>query len=161
MIKARDWFWKIKEIGQGPDYIFIATFDPSDAERLAKTVCQHLPPGFVRNENFINLHKRGSCLIYESYLDQHTHDRLTAMPDSAKRENIWYNGEIEVRDNQLIIENILAGGMYGETELIIAIAQSPDLTMQEWKVAYSGYAWGKVAGGTSAASLLDYLEYNN
>jgi hypothetical protein len=159
MSKKRDWFWQIQEMGQGPDYVFIATFDPSDAELLAEMVDHHLPPGFVHNQNFINSERRSSCVIYKNYLDQHTHERLVAMRKSGEQENIWYNGEIEVCNHQLIIENVLAGGIYGETKLVIAIAQSPDLRLQEWKVAYSGYSWGEVACGTSAASLLDYLQY--
>jgi hypothetical protein len=159
MSKKRDWFWQIKEMGQGPDYVFIATFDPSDAKHLAEVVDYHLPSGFVHNQDFINSDRRSSCIIYKDYLDQHTYDRLVAMKEDGEQKNIWYNSEIEVCNHQFMIENVLAGGMYGETELMIALAKSPDLTLQEWKVAYSGYSWGEVACGTSAASLLDYLHY--
>lgn len=153
----REWFWQIEELRQGPDYVFLATFAPHQAQRLAQLVRQHVPPGFVPNTNFINPQRRDPCMVYASYLDQHTHERLVAMRANQTVENVYYSGEIEVRDHQLVIANILAGGPYGETPLLIALAQAPDLTLQEWVVGYNGYAWGEVARGNNAASLLTYL----
>ncbi len=46
MSKFHNWFWEIKECGQGPHYYFSATFAPSDAERLAALVRQHPLSGF-------------------------------------------------------------------------------------------------------------------
>jgi len=156
----RDWFWQIREIGQGPDFVFSATFDESDAERLARVVRQHMPPTFVHNTDFIDADRRGRSARYTSYLDQHTHARQVELRDSATQASIWYYGEIEVGDHQLIVNIVLLGSGYGETALIAAVAQSPDVTLQTWQVAYSGYAWGEVARGTSAASLLEYLQFD-
>ncbi len=161
MIKSREWFWQIQEMGQGPDFVFIATFAPSDVEQLAAVVRNNLPHGFIRNQDFMDSHSRGESKVYDSYLDQHTHNRLVSMQAHGAQESIWYYGHIEVRDHQLMVQEILAGGMYGGTSLIIAVAQSPNVMMQSWKVAYDGYSWGEVAQGTSASSLLDYLQFSD
>jgi hypothetical protein len=161
MSKYRSWFWQIKEMGQGPDYVFIARFAKSDAERLAAMVHQNLPSSYVYNSDFVYSNRCRDCNVYASYLDRHTFDRLTEMKKRKKQENIYYSGEIEVCDRQFRIENVLIGGMYDETDLVIAIAKAPDLTLQEWIVAYSGYSWGEVNRGSNAAELLTYLQYED
>jgi hypothetical protein len=158
MSKHRSWFWQIEEMGQGPDYVFIATFAESDAERLAAIAHRHLPSSYVYNSDFIHSERCRDCKVYASYLDRHTYDRLTQMKKSRKQENIYYSGEIEVCDRQFYIENVLAGGMYDETDLVIALAKAPDLTLQEWIVAYNGYSWGEIMRGLNAAELLAYLQ---
>jgi hypothetical protein len=161
MIKSREWFWQIQDMGQGPDFVFIATFVSSDADRLAAVVRDNLSPGFVDNKDFIDSPRRSDSRIYDNYVDQHTHNRFVSRQEHGEQESIWYYGEIEVRDHQLMIQEVLAGGIYGGTSLIIAVSQSPNLMMKEWKVAYNGYSWGEVAQGSSALSLLDYLQFSD
>ena len=62
---------------------------------------QNLPPSYVHNTDFILPVHRGDCVVYESYLDQHTHSRLIKMEETGKKENIYNNGEIEVRNHKL------------------------------------------------------------
>lgn len=154
----RDWFWKIEEIRQGPDYIFIATFAEEDAENLARLVQQHLPPNFVEDNQSIKPEWRGNSHHYHLYLDRHTYQRLQTMRENNTQENIWYYAEIEVCDHELKLSNILAAGNYGETPLLAALASSSELTLKNWKVVYAGYTVGDVASGSSASSLREYLQ---
>ncbi len=160
MRKQRDWFWQIKETGQGPDYFLSATFGPSNAERLVAIVPQHLPAGFVPDEEFFVAQNRAKYRIYDCYIDQHSYNRLVALQEKGDELFLSYYGTIEVRDHELLISHY-CGFYYDEGELVMAIAESSDLTLQEWKVTYGGnlYAWGEVAGGTSAEELLDYLHW--
>lgn len=155
MRRQRDWFWRIKAIGQGPDYVFIATFAQANAENLAKLVQRHLPHGHVYEEDSVN--HQYKCERYASYIDTYTHKRLMDMRENGKRENFYYYGEITVCDHNLTIQHVLSGGAYGGTDLILALAQSTELTLHEWKVAYNGYSWGEVAKGTTSEELIDYL----
>ena len=161
MSKQRSWFWQIEEIGNGPNYFFYATFDKSDAERLPILVRQHLPSIYVYTEEGFfpgNAHF-SDCVVYERYCDQHTYDRALQMKKSGIQESIYYYAEIQVCDHQLFIDHVLSGGIYDDTALVIALAQSPDLTLNEWKVGYNGYSWGEVARGASSLSLLAYLQF--
>ena len=154
----RNWFWKIEEIRQGPDYIFIATFAEQDAENLARLVQQHLPPDFIEEDTqFIKPEWRGDCHYYHLYFDRHTYQRSQMMRENNTQENIWFYAEIEVADHELKLSNILAGINYGETPLLAALANSSELTLTNWKVVYAGYSVGDVASGSSASSLLEYL----
>ncbi|MBD2185912.1 hypothetical protein H6S82_27330 [Planktothrix sp. FACHB-1355] len=54
------------------------------------------------------------------------------------------------------------GGSVGgevETDLIVKLSHSPNLTMVKWAVVYggNGYNYTDMATGTSTAELLDYL----
>jgi hypothetical protein len=160
MSKQRNWFWQIEEMGNGPDYFFCATFDKSDTEHLAALVRQHLPSIYVQNTEQVfpgKAHCSG-CTVYESYCDQHTYDRALQMKQSGRQESIYYYAEIQVCDHQLCIDHVLSGGIYDDTALVIALAQSSDLTLNEWTIGYKGYSSGEVARGTSALSLLAYLQ---
>ena len=155
MSKRRDWFWEIRAMGQGPDFHFLAEFEPSDAERLAAIVREQLPSGYRRNDDLDHL--RGASGFYDCYIDQHTLDRLSLMRESGVEESIWYHGEVEVRDNQFFANIFLTGSGYGETDLIAALTQSSELSLRYWRVAYGGYSWAEVASGTTAAELWNYL----
>ncbi|MFE4106074.1 hypothetical protein [Almyronema epifaneia] len=156
MQKQRPWFWKIAALQQGPNYYFSATFAPHQAQMLAEQVRQHLPAGFVYYPE--GGHSQPDKL-YASYLDQATYNHLMALQQGAKPSNLWFTGTIEVQDHNLYICNALAGREYGETDLIQAIARSPELIWQQWQVSYGGegYADGVAAAGTRAAELLAYL----
>ncbi|MEM9906310.1 MAG: hypothetical protein AAF921_14930 [Cyanobacteria bacterium P01_D01_bin.44] len=155
----REWFWEIKALRQGPDYYFCATFGLTDAAKLAAMVCQQLPAGFVRNTRFIETDRQQTYEIYDHYLDENTYGKWVEMENGGEPCNIWLSGSIEVCGYELFISNTLAGGGYGETDLIVAIAQASDLTLRQWRVSYGGdgYAGGEAAHGDSAAGLLEYL----
>jgi hypothetical protein len=163
MMKNREWFWEIEEMKKGPDFVFLATFAPSDAEKLARLVADHLPSGFIENKEFSQFQNAGDVKVYHSYLDEHTYHRLIEMQETGNKENIWYYGEIEIRDHVLTIQQVLAGGMYKETPLIVALAQACNLTWQEWRIIYgdSSWGWSEAARGNDASSLLDYLHYSD
>ncbi|MEH2025352.1 MAG: hypothetical protein V7K62_17500 [Nostoc sp.] len=71
----QDWFWEIKECGQGTDYYFSASFAPSDAERLAALVRQHPLCGF-EHCHFVGKLINAPCKdantqgSYDLYVDQ-------------------------------------------------------------------------------------------
>ena len=71
----QDWFWEIKECGQGPHYYFSATFAPSDAERLAALVRQYPLSGF-EHCHFVGKLINAPCgdcnspSSYDLYVDQ-------------------------------------------------------------------------------------------
>jgi hypothetical protein len=155
----RDWFWQILETGKGPDCFFTATFDPSNAQRLAELVQRHLPDGFVRDEDFYTPQRRPKYMTYDSYLDSRTYNRMVAMRESGQEQVVSGVGEIEVRDHEFIISHY--DSFYDEKELVMTIAQSSDLMLREWKVTYGGnlYAWGELAKGTTAQELIDYLHW--
>ena len=160
MNKQRSWFWQIKEMGNGPDYFFCATFDKSDAERLAVLVRHHLPSIYVHDAERVfsgNAHF-SDCVVCEHYCDQHTYNRALQMKKIGIQQNIYYFADIQVCDHQLAIYHGLSGGMYDDTTLVIALAQSPDLTLNEWKLGYNGYSLCEVARGTNALSLFAYLQ---
>lgn len=158
MGKMRSWFWEIEAQGQGPDCIFTARFNQSEAELLMTIVQQNLPSSYLANTELFRVSRPRNCAIYASYLDRHTHSRFAEMAAMGQRDNIYYGGEIQICDHTISIENSLSVGLYDETGLLIAIAQTAGLTMSEWSVAYSGYSWGKVARGSSAIELLAYLQ---
>ncbi|MEO0457619.1 MAG: hypothetical protein AAF152_13715 [Cyanobacteria bacterium P01_A01_bin.114] len=155
----REWFWKIEQLRQGPDYYFCATFEPTDAVNLAAIVRQNLPASFVHNETFVDAHDQQKHVIYDAYLDKRAYDKLVAMEKGGEPQNIWFLGSIKVRDHELFVSHMLAGVEYGETDLIVAIAQSPNLTLRKWRVSYGGdgYASGEAASGASTTELLEYL----
>ena len=159
MTHPHSWFWQIKETGGGPDYFFSATFIPSDGARLADIVKCYLPVFYVYDADNIfsgNAHFEG-CGTYERYCDQHTYERVRQLKVSNTQENIYHYAEIQVCDHQLYISHVLSGGTYDDTALVTALAQSPDLTLKEWTIGYSGYATGIVAHGVDSQSLLSYL----
>jgi hypothetical protein len=97
MLKQRNWFWKIEESGQGPDYFLKASFAPDDAECLAELVCKHPLPGFVYDGGRVleNPHRRGKCRVYEAfYTERHFQMKGDTFTCSV----------IEVCDNQLRFE---------------------------------------------------------
>ena len=66
---------------------------------------------------------------------------------------------MSVCDNRLRIEQVLGGrsSTEVETDFILRLVRSKELTLHQWKIAYSGYSWGEVAQGTSTEELIDYL----
>jgi len=152
---ALPWYWKIQALGQGPDYYFDATFAPEAAARLATLVHQQLPPGFVHHPG---QRRRCPCAYYAQYLDAHTDSTLQAI-HRGEDVRVWGNAKIEVCDHELFIAHSLSGWDYGDTSLIYAIARSPELILQRWRVHYGGdgYTGGEVAHGDSDASLRAYL----
>ena len=140
MKQDRPWYWAITERGQGPDYYFDATFAPQNAAQLAVLVQRYLPTGFVRNEAHTSAIQ---------YLKQ-SEDVL-----------ILFSATIDVYVSRLSIYHQLGGGQdYGETSLLRDLAQSPELTLLQWRVGYGGdgYAHGDAAGGNGDTSLLAYLK---
>ncbi|MEM9118950.1 MAG: hypothetical protein AAGD09_13850 [Cyanobacteria bacterium P01_F01_bin.56] len=151
MKQYRPWYWAITERGQGPDYYFDATFAPQNAAQLAVLVQRYLPTGFVRNEAHTSAIQ---------YLNDDAYNKLQAL---KQREDvrIWFSATIEVYGSRLSIYHQLGGGQdYGETSLLRDLAQSPELTLLQWRVGYGGdgYAHGDAAGGNDDTSLLAYLK---
>ena len=73
MRKQLPWNWRIKAIGEGPDYVFIAEFDLSDSQRLVTLVRQLCPAGYVRNDPSSTGYTEPNCVSYEDYLDKSTY----------------------------------------------------------------------------------------
>ena len=142
--------------------MFLATFDACDAETLAELV-RHLPLPNFQTEADAKPSSSQICASHLSYIDEHTHERAEAARVAGEDASIWYYTHIEVCDCTLAIYRILSGSQHPaqpqtETQLIIALAQSPALTLVEWKVVYNGYSYGLVKSGASAEELLAYLQ---
>lgn len=163
MTTFRNWDWGIVECGQGPDDYFFATFAPSDANRLATLVRRHPLPGFRYYQyidGWCSLHRHVST--HDLYLDVDSYPKVKENIWKAGQHNIWYYDSIAVCGSDLTIERGLGGlPEYGpiETTLLVALAQSAELTWDKWKVSHAGdgYRSGDVAQGTTAAELLSYL----
>ena len=157
MKRRRAWFWQIEEMRQGPDSYLVAKVKPAQAPLLADVVQHHLPEGFVWSTPFYVAHKPTTCSLYEVYMDGHTAEQMIENRKHNRLDDFWYYGCIEVIDNALCIEHILAPFTYDNTDVVVAIANAPALTLQTWSLGYKGYAVGEVASGTDATSLLRYL----
>jgi hypothetical protein len=155
-MSRKRWHWQIDELGQGPDYVFKMEFAPP-AETLHALVARQLPRSYVTNDLAPRPPRFGHAASYSAYVDRNTYAQLRAMQISGVQKSLWFHGRIEVVDHRIIIRHVLAGGMYDETELILSLARSPELTLTSWQIAYAGYEWGDVAAGASAAELLEYL----
>ena len=154
----RRWHWRIDELEQGPDYVFMMEFMRADSMRLRELVEQHLPAQYVRNDLEPKPPRYANARSYSSYLDTDTYQKLRAIHASGIRQSIWFHGQIDVVDHVLHIRHVLAGGMYDETELISVLTRAPELTLVYWHVAYAGYEWGDVASGRSTKELFEYLK---
>lgn len=170
--KFQDWFWEIQECGQGPHYYFSATFAPSDAKRLAALVRQHPLSGFERCHfvgKLINA-PCGDCNTpgsYDLYVDQSNYAEVMSgiqrdEPIVTVAHCVWQI--IGVCDRNFGIESGY-GGITGtenqtDTSLLVALAQSPELTLVDWRVVSGGDGYASVffRTGTSAAELLAYLQ---
>jgi hypothetical protein len=154
MSKYRDWFWQISEKGGGPDYFFMATFDPSDVRRLSNKVRQYLSPEYVRDENFGRPNRYQHYSLYECYLDKNAYQNMLL------KCNCWIYTQIEVVDHKLYIENGYGVGRDNDTNFIIALATSPDLTLCNWQVSAGGqgYNYVEIAYGSNTNDLLNYLK---
>lgn len=161
----RNWFWQLQATQHGPDWSFSATFVPTDAEQLAARIRQH-PLAGLRHYRVTN----GPCRqhqhtsTYDLYADQANYAALVANFERDTPQNIWIYHTIEVCGPDLLIERGYSGypDLYDttETDLIVMLAQAPDLTLLRWEVGYSGdgYPAGSVATGTTAMELLAYLQ---
>lgn len=161
----RDWFWQLAAAAQGPDWLFTATFAPADTTRLALSVRQHPPPGFVYHRvasSACHLHPQPHA--YDCYVDAHNADALIANLAGQPARNLWVYHTIEVCGPHVSIERGYGGypGAHGpaETSVIWMLAQAPDLSLATWEIAYGGqgYQGGQLAQGTSATSLCAYLK---
>lgn len=145
MNKLRDWYWQIKALGQGPNLNFLADFDPSDAEQLIKIVGDNWFPDFTcRTEQTEQYKVWKTC---EKYL-------LLA------QDSQWFGTYIEVCDSNFSIQRILGGGTNNpesESRLLLQLAQTSNLTLKDWRINYTDYTFGHVAGGYDATSLVEYL----
>lgn len=154
----REWHWAIKERNQGPDYYFRARFSADSAEALLNLVRENQPQSYLVNAKFGVSNRRWRkhhlCL-----LDRHTFEKFEAARWWESRHSFIY-GVIEVCDNELSIDNVLPATSYEETELLVAIACSPQVKWEEWKIMFGGdgYNWGCVAEGTNGEELLAYLD---
>ncbi|MEC4813783.1 MAG: hypothetical protein SAK29_11015 [Scytonema sp. PMC 1069.18] len=172
MSPFQNWFWEIERCCQGPDYYFNASFAPSDAERLAAVIQQHPLPDFLHyhfvgnltNSPCGNSHEPES---YDLYVDRSNYAEVISglkrdKPQITYAHCMW--NIICVCGCQLGIERGY-GGIIGthnqdETSLIVAIAQSKEVTFFHWSVVSGGDGYGPVyfRTGTSATELLTYLQ---
>ncbi|MBE9001703.1 hypothetical protein IQ274_26715 [Nostoc sp. LEGE 12447] len=168
----QDWFWEINECGQGPHYYFNATFAPSDAKRLAALVRQHPLLGF-EHCNFVGKLINAPCGdantpgSYDLYVDQSNYAEVMSgiqrdEPIVTVAHYVWQI--IGVCDRKFGIE-CGYGGITGthnqaDTSLIMTLAQSPELTLVDWRVVSGGDGYSSVffRTGKSAAELLAYLQ---
>lgn len=159
---ALNWFWEIELHRTGPDYLFFATFELTEAPQLASLVRQHTLPGFkyYRATNcFCWLHNHSAN--YDLYIDEYHYEQMVANIEGKGAENVWIYNTIAVCGSDLKIERGYGGSVGGEveTDLIIKLSHSPNLTMVKWAVVYggNGYNYTQMANGMREAQLLDYL----
>lgn len=149
------WYRHLDAAGQGPDWRISATF--TEPEVLAALVRAHAPAEFVREAADQTGGAEQPAAV--SYLDAHSHASVAAAP----HQNRWVYHSIAVRGGSLTVERGYGGypGQHGEaeTELLVALARHPRLTLVAWAIAYGGdgYPLVEAAGGRDAASLLAYL----
>ncbi|MGI8504602.1 MAG: hypothetical protein ACR2LR_26255 [Hassallia sp.] len=173
MSKFQNWFWEIQECGQGPHYYFNATFALSDAECLVALVRQHSLSGFVHCQfvgNLINApcghgNYQGA---YDLYIDQYNYSEdFISLLESGKHRITCLHSQwniIGVCGNELGIECGYGGvtSTHNEigTSLIVAIAQSSEVTLVDWQVNSGGEGYEPVAFGIgkSATELLAHLQ---
>ncbi|RUT03850.1 hypothetical protein DSM106972_047640 [Dulcicalothrix desertica PCC 7102] len=149
----RDWTWQITKEGGGPDSFFTATFDPDDAQRLSNKVREYLPSEFVRNQDFYNPNLYKDYSLYESYLDKNAYKMMLS------KHNCWIYTQIEVVDHKLYIESGYCVTKPNDTNFIIALATSADLTLCNWKISCGGQGYNhvEIAHGSNTNDLLSYL----
>lgn len=153
----KKWYWELTQKGVGPDYIFTAQFHIDDGVSLAQLVKRYLPAEYVVNTAKPPSPHAKKCGTYASFLDQHTHDRLLQQQATGTTENIYYSGEIDVCGAQFTIFHTLASGLYDETDMILALADDPALTLIFWSIDYSGDQRVFIKKGRSRNTLLAYL----
>lgn len=149
----RDWTW-IRGRG-GPDTVFHARFAPEDAARLAEAVASAPLPGFAALEEADGL----------TYADESTAEKLADQRRTGERKNIWIFHQVRVTGSEVTVVHGYGGHPEGpcgatETALLGRLAGSPGLTLRGWEVRYEDAVehLPPVAAGTSAASLLSYLQ---
>ncbi|MEC4884808.1 MAG: hypothetical protein SAL70_26325 [Scytonema sp. PMC 1070.18] len=172
MSPFQNWFWEIERCRQGPDYYFNASFAPSDAERLADVIRQHPLPDFLHYRFVGNLtnapcgksNEHGS---YDLYIDRNNYAEVISglisdQPRIQCAHCIW---DIICVCGCFVAIECGYGGVLGthnqaETSLIVALAQSKQVTLQYWGVVSGGDGYGPVyfRTGTSATELLTYLQ---
>lgn len=161
----RHWFWQLAAASQGPDWLFAATFASPSATRLAELVRQQALTGFAHlrvADQPCRYHPEPHA--YDLYVDERNAAALAANLAGQASRNLWIYHTVEVCGPHLTIERGYGGypDSHGatETDLIVALAQAPDLALQSWEIGYGGqgYPAGQVASGTAAAELLAYLQ---
>jgi hypothetical protein len=160
---VRNWFWEIEKNQSGPDYLFLANFNPTQGQRLAELVRQQPLPGFkyyraIDRRCWLHNHKA----VYDLYIDEDSYQQLVAQIEGRKVGNIWIYDSIAVCGSDLKIERGYGGGSVGgdaETNLIVKLLQIPDLTLVKWAIMYggNGYEYKDLDAGTRAVELLNYL----
>ncbi len=157
-----NWFWEVELNRTGPDYLFFATFKPTDAPQLAELVRKHSLPGFKHYRATNSpcwLHNHNAT--YDLYIDEYHYEQMVANIEGKNPGNVWIYNIITVCESDLKIERGYGGSVGGEveTDFIVKLSQSPNLTMVKWAVVYGGdgYNYTNMATGTSTAELLDYL----
>lgn len=160
----RNWFWKVKEEGGGPDYLFRAIFEPGDEARLIEEVRQLPLPGFVLDDIVFEEPLALSKADLRFFNDR-AYQSLAEQRDSGQRKNIWVYHFISVNGHKLFIERGYGGHVgsecdAAETALLAMLAQSNEVTLTTWEVRQSGNGSGDraLAQGTSPAELLAYLQ---
>ena len=135
----------------GPDHFIEVRFLPNQAETLLRVARHFMPVGFVAD---------GLADDCQHFIDQRTFDALKSMQDSGVTNNIYISSSIEIRGDILSIENTYARHEDGETAFLMAVFQSSDLSLQDWRVfaGGSGYDSVEVAQGEGATSFLEYLQ---
>ncbi len=163
---AISWFWQLQADKLGPDWFFFAQFAPADAAALSAAVRRHAPPSFVYSQlrdDICRSHRQPHS--YELYSDPHSAPQLQANLAGTTPSNIWIYHLIECCGSDLTIERGYGGYPGGaadqeETDLLIALARAPELTLLQWQVVAGGdgFASESVAQGTDGATLLAYLK---
>ncbi len=159
-----DWFRELEAAGKGPDWCFSAAFAPGSAAALAAAFRARAPQGFTLYEA-----RAAHCPIhmrlcdYGMYIDQQQHAAMVANIEGLSAENIYIYHTMQACQNDLHIVRGYSGypGQHGpeETRMIHALAQTPELTLQSWKISSGGmgYPFEILAQGTAASTLLRYL----
>ncbi|MFB2970456.1 hypothetical protein ACE1CD_15905 [Aerosakkonema sp. BLCC-F183] len=162
LLMVLNWFWEIELNRAGPDYLFLATFKPSEGLQLAEEVRQQPLPGFkhyTATNSPCWLHNHNAS--YDLYMDEYHYEQLVANIEGKNAANIWIYNIITVCGCDLKIERGYGGSLGGEveTDLILKLSHSPNLTIVKWAVVCggNGYNYTDMATGTSTAELLDYL----
>lgn len=155
----RSWFWKVEEEGGGPDYMFIASFEPGDAERLAALLRAFPLSGFRLND-IVFAEPEPEGIEDVSLVDEYTYQKLVAQRDSGQRENIYISTSVWVKEHKFFV-HCGYGGVGSAGTLIEMLAQSSEVTLAKWEVWSWGYGSGSdrvFAEGTTGQELLKYLQ---
>lgn len=157
------WFSELLASGKGPDWVFNGAFAPASNPSLAEAMRKHLPAGFTRyqaTQRPCSIHAK--LCDYEIFIDTPHYQDIVDHLEGRQRPNSYIYHTIQVCQDECQIERGYGVDYEGdaETRMIRALAQAPAIAISSWSIVYGGvtYPYEVLVSGTSAASLLAYLD---